>query len=401
MNKTQKVVLSIPHVLILQLLVSFVVVLALAIAPALPSMSIDLAISKEATQLIISVYLIGFAIGHLLYGPLANRFGRKPVLLTCLAFSALSSLGCLAAGTLHSFILLLFFRLVMALAASGTLKLSYNIAADLLIGSHLTRMSSYFIISFAVAPPIGIFISGFLAEHWGYQSIFVFLLLYSALLFLFTLSLPETHLKKELNGLNLFHIAKKYIHCAQESVLIIGSFILGCAVAAIYLFGSEAPFISENIIGLSPKGFGTMTLVPYLGMLLGGIFSAIVSHRLSAYTVLVWGTLISIIFSLIMTVFFCLHIITLSSLFLPLAGIFLGVGLICSNIISLSLSHSKDKSYGSAILNFITSSLSVIAVLLIAALSSLSILAYPLILLALALIGIALVGLIKKYAVKQ
>ncbi len=86
MPPAKTITLSRAQTAIVTLLVSFVVVLALAIAPAVPAMTHWFNISKESSQLIISVYLFGFAFGHLIYAPLANRYGRRPVILCCLAF---------------------------------------------------------------------------------------------------------------------------------------------------------------------------------------------------------------------------------------------------------------------------------------------------------------------------
>ncbi len=389
-------VLSRLHVLTLQFLVSFPVVIALALTPALPLLTKDFGISSKKAQLMISIYLIGFTFGHLFYGPLANRFGRKRVLISCLSISALSSIGCIIAGSLHSFSSILVFRLIMALAASGTLKLSYTYAADSFKGPLLTRISSYFIISFAVAPPLGIFISGFLVQEWGYISTFLFILIYSLLLLLLTLFLPETLKKKDLSALKPLSIGKKYLLSAQQPILIVSSLILGAAIASTYLFGSEIPFIGEDLIGLSPAEFGTMALVTYLGMLLGGILCSIVAKSISRQLLLVCGALITIASSLALTLFFFFQYITSLTLFVTLAGVFFGIALVCSNIISIALNYAKDKSYGSATLNFISTGISVIAVFLVAKLSQISILSFPLTLLALGIAEIILIAWIRQ-----
>lgn len=387
---TTKPLLSSLNVLTLQFLVSFPVVIALALSPALPLLPSIFGITSAEAQLMISVYLIGFTFGHLFYGPLANRFGRKRILLSSLALSGLASVGCLIAGAFHQFWVILFFRLIMALAASGALKLSYTYAADAFSGMQLTRISAYFIISFAVAPPIGIFIAGFLVQKWGYIAVFFFILGYSLLLILLALSLPETKKSADLSALSPLLIAKKYLLAARETILILGSLILGAAVAITYLFGSEAPFIGERVIGLSPAQFGTLTLITYLGMILGGLFCSLSANHISRYAFLIWGALITIAGALALTLFFSWHHITSPTLFVTLAFVFFGVSLVCSSSISIALSYAKDKSYGSAVLNFITTAISVIAVFLIAKLSELSLLSFPITLLTLGVAEIVL-----------
>ena len=86
--------------------------------PAIPSIARDLATSIDGAQLTISAFLGGFAIGQLFYGPLADSYGRKPVILAGLVMFAIASVGCAMADSLPE---LLAYRMLQAAGGAGAL----------------------------------------------------------------------------------------------------------------------------------------------------------------------------------------------------------------------------------------------------------------------------------------
>src|SRR5690349_9985312 len=104
-----------PSFVLLVLLITFGSVSAVLFTPALPEMAHYFAVSDNTAGLTITLYLIGYALGPLLYGPLANRYGRKVALYIGIGLEILAALLCLLAAWLYSFNLLLFARFIMAL----------------------------------------------------------------------------------------------------------------------------------------------------------------------------------------------------------------------------------------------------------------------------------------------
>lgn len=381
--------------LILMLLVSYATVGALAISPALPSISQDLGISKYTSQFMITFYLVGFAIGNLFYAPLANRHGRKPVMIVCLVIAALASLLGLISGYLGSYDTLVASRLVMALAASGCLKISYNIAADVLKGHHLTRMTSLFTAAFAITPPISIALGGFLTQFLGWESVCAFLALYAIVLIVLTLFIPETLKEKVLHAMHPSHIWKTYLQTLKDRFMITGSLLIGCMISTLYLFGVESPFISENIIGLSPHQFGILSMLAYFGMLVGGLLGALLAQKVKPRVTLFSGLFIFFVSSVVLLLLFSQKLINSWTLFIPSACIFFGMSLVFSCGISITMSHATDKSYGSSLMNFINLTFSTLVVLILGKLALIHIIAYPILLIVLALFATLLSVVIK------
>lgn len=99
----------------LLLLISFASVNAVLFTPALPGIAYFFGISADTAQQTITWFLIGYALGQLLYGPIANRFGRKPALYAGIGLQIVSSLLCVLAGVLHQYWLLVVARFLLAL----------------------------------------------------------------------------------------------------------------------------------------------------------------------------------------------------------------------------------------------------------------------------------------------
>ncbi|MDF2618435.1 MAG: drug resistance transporter, Bcr/CflA subfamily [Xanthobacteraceae bacterium] len=159
--------------------------------PALPEIGESLQIdTANHTQLVITAYLLGFGGAQLVYGTLADRFGRRKVLLFGLALYTVASIGALFAGSLE---VMLAARALQGVGSAATRILAITIVRDCYSGSHMARvMSLAFLVFLSVpilAPSIGQAIM--LVAPW--RAIFLMLCLLGGILFVWTLTrLPET-----------------------------------------------------------------------------------------------------------------------------------------------------------------------------------------------------------------
>src|SRR5215218_2376008 len=111
--------------------------------PSLPAIRADLGATTAGTQLTLSAFLLGFAVGQFVYGPVSDRVGRRPVLLFRLALFTLASLICTLAPSIETLVAA---RFVQAIGASGPIVLGRAIVRDLYEGARagreLSRMST-------------------------------------------------------------------------------------------------------------------------------------------------------------------------------------------------------------------------------------------------------------------
>ena len=342
------------------------------------------------TQQIITMYLLGFAVGQLFYGPLSNHFGRKPFIFLGIVISGLCALVGLCAASLELFPLLIASRILMGLAGGACLKMSYNIAADLLTKSGLTKMISLFVLAFAIAPPVGIAAGGFLTQIWGWQSIFIFLFAYSAVLLYLSLELPETLPLKDASALKLVHVLTGFRHTLRDKYILLSALLMGCGSSVIYLFATIAPFISIELIGLKANTYGTLTMIANSGMIAAGLLGVNLSKKRTQLYVVFLGGAIFVIGSLMLLIPFYLNLINMWSLFLPMPIIFFGSSLAFTNSSSIGLARAQDKSYASSMMSFINLSFTMLIIYIANRYPSSNVRVLPTILLVLSVIVLTL-----------
>ena len=137
--------------------------------PSLPDIARLLNASTAQVQLTISAYLIGFAVGQIFYGPLADRHGRKPVLLGAMALYCAASLACALSTSIE---MLIAARALQALGGSGGIVLARAIVRDLYSGARAGRELSLIGAVMALAPVLAPLLGGVLQTGFGWRSVF-------------------------------------------------------------------------------------------------------------------------------------------------------------------------------------------------------------------------------------
>lgn len=222
--------------------------------PALPEILNDLGTTNPVLQLTLSAFLVGFAAGQIVYGPLADRHGRKPVLIGGLALYSIASLACTIATSVE---LLIVARTVQALGASAPIVLARAVVRDLYegprAGNELARMGSIMGLVPAVAP----FFGGLIAAISGWRPIFFVMLAFGIILLLIVgWRLPETLKHRTKEPFSLIAIFRAF-----ASLLTHGGFRVHLAVvtltySGLFAFISGSSFVLQDLYGLSPTVYG-------------------------------------------------------------------------------------------------------------------------------------------------
>ncbi len=171
-----------PHILTLIIMSSFASMGAVIFTPALPEIVQYFKISINHSQLTITLFLLGYALGQLIYGPLANRLGRKSAFYIGILVATIGSIISILSEPLNSFGLLIFGRMLEALGSSAGLVIAFTIINDHYYPQQARRIIAYLMLAFAVVPGIATFIGGLLVSHWHWITCFYFLLIYGLIL---------------------------------------------------------------------------------------------------------------------------------------------------------------------------------------------------------------------------
>lgn len=385
-----------PAFILLFLLISFGSVSAVLFTPALPQISTYFGVTNSSAQLTITLFLIGYAVGQLLYGPLANGYGRKIALYIGIFLEIVSSLVCVLSASLHWFWLLVVARLFMALGASVGLKMSFTLVSDCYSPQESTKVISHLMIAFAITPGLGVALGGFLTQHLGWQSCFYFLTLYGIFLLYLTYRMPETATAIDQSALKLSNILHKYSRKLKNKQLLLGGALMGCATAFVYVFASLAPFIAMQQMHLNPSQYGLWNLLPPIGIISGSQLSAYLAKRLPAIRAISLGISIMVLGVVLMFIAFALHWLSPIWLFLPLMIIYIGMSFVFANASTLAMQTVQDKSSASAMMNFINMGIATLSVLLLGFISTQSSLLLPLVYGALIFVSLVLTAMLIK-----
>ncbi len=352
-----------PSFLLLFLLISFGSITAVAFTPALLEIAGFFNVSAKTASLTITLFLVGYAVGQLLYGPLANRFGRKIALYIGIGLEIIASLLCVIAAPLHAFWLLVLARLFMALGASVGLKMSFTLVADAYTQEESRKIISHLMIAFAITPALGVAIGGFLVEHFAWMSTFYFMAVYGLAVLALTMRMSETAKSLDHNALKPSKIWAKYSATLARIELPVAALLMGSATSFVYVFASLAPFIAMQTIGLNPAQYGLWNLLPVLGVIAGSQLSAHLSQSISPMKAIAMGIGVMLVGVLIMAAAFLSGVFMALFLFLPLLIIYIGLGFIYANASGIATSKIEDKSNASAMMSFINMGLTTLIVL--------------------------------------
>ncbi|RXF73665.1 multidrug effflux MFS transporter [Hansschlegelia zhihuaiae] len=239
--------------------------------PSLPHLTTALGASPPEGQLTLSAFLVGFAAGQVIYGPLSDARGRRPVLLTSLAVFTFGSALCAVAPTIETLIVA---RFVQALGGAGPVVLARSIVRDLYSGARaareLARMATILGLIPAVAPLIG----GVLESAFNWRATFVTLTLVLGLEMLIVAAfLPETIRIRMAGAISPRSVVESYRVLLRHRGFLAYLGLTAIAFAGLFAYISTSSFILQSIYGLSEIAYGAAFAIGVIGYI-GGTLAA-------------------------------------------------------------------------------------------------------------------------------
>ncbi len=222
--------------------------------PALPAIGDALGAAPDAVQLTLSLYLVGYAAGQFVVGPLADRFGRRRVLLVGLSIYAFATVACAASPTID---FLVAARVIQGIAACGGPVVVRAIVRDHVGGDRAAQMLSSLTTVFAMGPLLAPIIGGWLVVAWGWPSIFVFIAAWTvALVAAAWLGLGESLKHPDREALRPARLVANYRTFLTTRRTIGFAFVNGLCWVGIFSFLSASPFVFVGYYGVAPDHYG-------------------------------------------------------------------------------------------------------------------------------------------------
>ena len=234
--------------------------------PVMPSVGADLGAGSDSVKLTLTTYMLGFAIGQLFYGPLSDRYGRRPVLLVGVSFFIATTLACSLAPSIGSLIGL---RVLQGLGAASGAVLSRALTRDAYSAHEMPVVMSWISLGMNISPSIGPTLGGFLGEWLSWRATFWFVGGFGLVLLLVSsLGLAETNRHRSAQ-VDLASLLRGSGEKLRDRHFLGDVLTLGYAMAINFGMLAGAPFILQDRLGFSPQEFGLISLLSIGGFTAG------------------------------------------------------------------------------------------------------------------------------------
>ncbi|MEM6160817.1 Bcr/CflA family multidrug efflux MFS transporter [Erwinia sp. P6884] len=222
--------------------------------PALPQIAREFDVPAGSVQMTLNLYILGFALGQLIYGPLADSFGRKPVIAIGTLIFAVAAAACALSQTIEQ---LIFMRLLHGLsAAAGSVVIS-ALMRDSYSKEEFSRMMSFVMLVTTIAPLLAPIIGGWMLILWSWHAIFWAISLAAVV----TTVLVVTQIKETLpvekrQKFNLRTTLRNFLSLFRHKRVFSYMLASGFSFAGMFSFLNAGPFVYIELNHISPQDFG-------------------------------------------------------------------------------------------------------------------------------------------------
>ena len=294
--------------------------------PSLPDIARQLGASSAQVQLTISAYLIGFAAGQIIYGPVSDRHGRKPVLIGAIALYCAASLVCALSTSIE---ILIVARAFQALGGSGGIVLTRAIVRDIYSGAHAGRELSVIGSVMALAPVLAPIVGGLIQTAFGWRVTFFALvgagITGGAVVWAL---LPETLNTRAAEPVSLSSMLRSYRIVGRNPAYLAYLAITSASYAGLFAWISGSAFVMQDLYGLAPFDFGVAFALGSVGYMTGSVIAARLVIRLGLDAVLGLGGCACAGGGLAMVTVVACGLTSSMSLVLPMAVYLAGLGMV-------------------------------------------------------------------------
>ncbi len=256
--------------------------------PSLPGITRALETDTASVQLTLSAFLVGFALGQIVFGPVSDRFGRRPVLIAGLAAFAVATLGCMLARSIE---LLIAARFGQAVAACAGVVVARAIVRDLYRSEDAARMLSFMGALMGLVPAVAPVIGGLIDTAFGWRAVFgTITALGVALTALVAFALPETLALSNRQPATLAGMAASFrVLLAHRQFRRYVAVVCTC-FGGLFAFISGSSFLLQGHYGLNELGFGLFFGAGVLGYIAGTLIGARLTMRVGIAGTIAIGT---------------------------------------------------------------------------------------------------------------
>jgi DHA1 family bicyclomycin/chloramphenicol resistance-like MFS transporter len=252
--------------------------------PALPALTTGFGAPMAQAQLTLTALLLAFGCSQLVWGPLSDRFGRRPILLWGLGIYVLSALACALAPSMAWLIL---WRAVQGAAMGSAVMCARAIVRDLYPPLEGARVMSKGLTGLGVIACLSAPVGAALAQWLDWRAVLLTLALCSAAtLAIIVTRFEETVPRKNPRALQLATLARNWWHIARHPSFVAFSALSVCSYAGLFTFLASSSFVFIQVLGLSKTQFGMVMFTTSISYILGTLLCRRMLHSLGVHRTL-------------------------------------------------------------------------------------------------------------------
>ncbi len=303
--------------------------------PAMPAMQAAFNTDIVSMHLTLSAYLWGFSVFHLACGPLADRYGRRPLLLAGTGLFVLASCGCALAESVEEFTA---YRFVQGIGACVGPTLARTITRDVFGPRGAARALSLIAMLMALAPAVAPGLGGIMLRYVAWPSVFVFLAVYGVVVMaIVAYRIPETLPAPQ--SLRPKAIAANYLELLRDPLFLPVATASALVYSGLTAYLASSGFVFITMLGVPVEYFGLIFLTSVAGYMGGSALSArLAAHRPPA-AVLFGGCALALLATLLMFLFHSLWPLSVLALVGPMALYAAALGLTLPHAMALAMEH--------------------------------------------------------------
>jgi DHA1 family bicyclomycin/chloramphenicol resistance-like MFS transporter len=235
--------------------------------PSLPLLSRDLGGSMVWTQLTMSVLILSFGLAQLFWGPVSDRFGRRPVLLGGLALYTVASLGCAASGSIEALVV---WRGLQGAAMAAAVVCARAVLRDLFEPVAGAQVMAWALTGLGVIALLCPLLGGLSAFWWGWRGSLLAVAACGALtLWWVALQLPETLTQPQPQATQWRPLLATCWGISKHPVFRAWGLLVACTYGGLFTILAGSPFVYMDVLGLSPAAYGLVMAVGSLSYIAG------------------------------------------------------------------------------------------------------------------------------------
>lgn len=220
--------------------------------PSLPAMADYFSTHSSMVQLGLTTSMIGLALGQIFFGPLSDKYGRRPLLLVSMILFIVSTVFCLFAPDIYSFITL---RLIQGIGGAGGIVISRSVATDKFSGKELAKMLAVIGAINGVAPVAAPVVGGLVTGTIGWKGIFVILLFIGVLLWIGCIRFKESLPVEKRSKTGIISTFRSFGFIVRNRCYLLYVLQLAFAQGILFAYIASSPFIVQQHYGFSPFAF--------------------------------------------------------------------------------------------------------------------------------------------------